>query len=465
MHSFLGDFFNISNIYTLAGLFLLALIFLVIKILQKNKVSSGKIMALALIFGIFIGYLFLYLANFPNQHISSLKNSDDLRPLYEIYIWFKFITTTFISFLKLIIIPIIFFGIIRVIINLDKNVKFRSIFGISFSYLMITTAIASSIGIALAIYMNVGSNTINQISQKTIKEIQPINEVILGFIPSNIITTMANTNVLGVVIFSLLIAFGANAVAKKDENLKNFEIFRNLIEFIHNIIMQITKKIISFLPCAVVVMIANTLLENGFEAVISAFDYIVLCYIAAILVFIMHALLILSNGLNPIKYFKKAAPTLIMAFTSRSSSGTLPITISTLINKLGVSQANASFVASISTTIGMNGCSGFYTGSAAVFLLNALGINITFEYIAMIIILSVIASFGIAGIPGIAMMALSVVITGLGLESNFALLATILAIDPIIDMARTSVNVSGGMSAAIITDRNLNTINKNTYNA
>lgn len=465
MHSFFVNFFNISSIYTLLGLFALAFIFYLLKVLKNAGVSNGKIMALSLIFGILLGYSCLYLANFPHQNILSLKDSINLRPLYEIYVWFKFIIVMFISFLKLLIIPIIFFGIIRVIINLDQNVKFKNIFGISFSYLMITTAIASLIGITLAIVMQVGSGTINQTTTKIIKEVKPLNEVILDFIPSNIISAMANTNVLGVVIFSLFIAFGANILAKKDENMKNFDIFRNLIDFIYKIIMQITKKVISFLPYVVVVMIANTFLENGFDAIISALDYIVLCYIAAILTLSMHTIVLLLNGLNPIKYFQKAMPTLIMAFTSRSSSGTLPMTISTLTNKFGVSSSNASFVASISTTIGMNGCAGFYTGSAAVFLLNTLGVNITFEYIAMIVILSVIASFGIAGIPGIAIMALSVVITGLGLENNFALLATILAIDPIIDMARTATNVSGGMIASIATDKGLKTLSKDVYNS
>ncbi|ASM40192.1 cation:dicarboxylase symporter family transporter [Campylobacter sp. RM12327] len=464
MYSFFVNFFNISSIYTLLGLFALALIFYLLKVLKNVGVSNGKIMALSLIFGILLGYLCLYLANFPHQNILSLKDSTNLRPLYEIYVWFKFIIVMFISFLKLLIIPIIFFGIIRVIINLDQNVKFKNIFGISFSYLMITTAIASLIGITLAIVMQVGSGTINQTTTKIIKEVKPINEVILDFIPNNIISAMANTNVLGVVIFSLFIAFGANMIAK-NEDIKNFEILRNLIDFIYKIIMQITKKVISFLPYVVVVMIANTFLENGFDAIISALDYIVLCYVAAILTLSMHAIVLLINGLNPIKYFQKALPTLIMAFTSRSSSGTLPMTISTLTNKFGVSSSNASFVASISTTIGMNGCAGFYTGSAAVFLLNALGVSITFEYIAMIVILSVIASFGIAGIPGIAIMALSVVITGLGLENNFALLATILAIDPIIDMARTATNVSGGMTASIATDKVLKTLSKDVYNS
>lgn len=464
MGNFFVNFFNISSIYTIIGLFTLMLIFYILKTLRSKGFSSGKIMALSLFFGFLIGYVFLYFAGFPNQNIISLKTSQNLRPLYEIYVWFKFIIVMFISFLKLLIIPIIFFGIIRVIINLDQKTKFKSIFGISFSYLMITTAIASLIGISLAIYMKVGSGITSAIPSKTIKEIQPLNDVIIEFIPSNIISTMANMNVLGIVIFSLLIALGANTVAKKEGNSKNFEIFRNLIDFMHSIIMQITKKIISFLPYVVVVMIANTFLENGFDAIISAIDYIILCYIAALLVFILHATILSLNGLNPIKYFKKATSVLVMAFTSRSSSGTLPLSISTLTNTFGVSSSNASFVASMATTIGMNGCSGFYTGSAAVFLLNALGINITLEYISMIVILSVIASFGIAGIPGIAIMALSVVITGLGLESNFALLATILAIDPIIDMIRTATNVSGGMTASIATDRALKTLDTSIYN-
>ena len=151
-----------------------------------------------------------------------------------------------------------------------------------------------------------------------------------------------------------------------------------------------------------------------------------------------------------------------MAFVSRSSAATLPLTLDCL-EKLGVSRGGAIFVGSISTTMGMNGCAGYYAALVCVFMLNALGIPLGFSEGVIIVLLCVITSFGIAGIPGITIMILSILLSGLGLESHFSLLAIILAIDPILDMARTSSNVSGGMIASIVTEKKLGNLEIQKY--
>ena len=212
-------------------------------------------------------------------------------------------------------------------------------------------------------------------------------------------------------------------------------------------------------------MIANTVIGSGLGSIINASHFILLSYIAGIFVFLLHIIIIFMHGLNPFIYMKKAIPVLLMAFTSRSSSATLPVTISTLVQKLGVNNGIANCVASLGSTVGMCGCSGYFAGLTAVFIYNALGLSINASDIILIVVLCLIASFGIAGIPGISTMVITIILTGLGLESHFALLAVILAIDPIVDMIRTSNNVSGAMVASISTSKELNSVDMEVYNS
>ena len=172
---------------------------------------------------------------------------------------------------------------------------------------------------------------------------------------------------------------------------KSIEIFIDVLNVCYKAIMKILLKLINIMPYMIVLMIANTIMSNGVSFMVSAIKFIGLIYLSSIVMFGVHCILLLINGLNPFKYIKKSITPLLMAFTSRSSSATLPITISTLINKLGVSESSASFVASLGTTIGMNGCAGYFAGLIAIFLYNMLGVNIGSSEIFMVVILSVIA--------------------------------------------------------------------------
>lgn len=146
---------------------------------------------------------------------------------------------------------------------------------------------------------------------------------------------------------------------------------------------------------------------------------------------------------------------MILAFTSRSSVGALPLTIETLTDKLGVNDGTASFVAGFGTTAGMQGCAGVFPALLLIFVANVNGMPIDITFIAMSVIVVALGSLGIAGIPGTATMAASVALSGVGLASSFPVVSPILAIDPIVDMGRTLINVTGSMVNAIIVDRTL----------
>ncbi|HDK5767404.1 TPA: cation:dicarboxylase symporter family transporter, partial [Clostridioides difficile] len=169
------------------------------------------------------------------------------------------------------------------------------------------------------------------------------------------------------------------------------------------------------------------------------------------------------NGLNPITYIKNSTEALLLAFTSRSSLGTLPVTIESLVQNHGVDEGVSSFTASLGANMGMNGCAGIYPALMAVTLANMAGVNMDMSFYVMLLIVITISSFGIAGLPGTATMAVSVVISGVGLGSYFPLVGGILAIDPILDMGRTMINVNGAMVSSITVGKSLGKIDKEVF--
>ena len=179
--------------------------------------------------------------------------------------------------------------------------------------------------------------------------------------------------------------------------------------------------------------------------------------------FIIHLSLIAISGLNPIKYVKNAMEPLILAFTSRSSLGTLPVTIDKLTNNQGIEEGTSSFVASLSANMGMNGCAGIYPALMAVTISNMVGVEQTMSFYAMLVVVITIGSLGIAGLPGTATMAVSVVLSGVGLGAYFPLAGGILAIDPILDMGRTMINVNGGMTTAVLVGKSLGKLDKEIF--
>lgn len=461
MEVFLQNFFLISSWKTLLVLGLLFGIFGILYSL-RDRLSFSQRMFLGLILGIVFGFLMQICAGFPQGMIDHFKESENLRWLYESYVWFQFFATIFVSFLKLLVVPIVLVGILYVILNLKTQVQFSSLFMRSSFWLLFTTAIACIFAVSLGMYFDLGSDIAISEGARSIREVKSLDQIFLGLIPNNIIASMGSNSVVGVVIFTLIFALSAKSVG---EQYPIYRSFVNFVEFLHAVVYKFALGIITFMPYAVVVMMASIFLRFGFDVLKPALLFIALIYACALCMFVTYLVILAFHGLNPWQFCKKAVPALLMAFTSRSSIATLPVTISTLRNKLGVSEASAPFVATLGTSIGANGCAGYFGGLVGVFALHAMGMPVGVIEGIMIVILSVFASIGVAGIPGTATMAASIVLTGLGMGEHFGILAIVLGIDPVMDMARTMSNVSGAMISAIATDKELGSLNIEEYNS
>ena len=295
-----------------------------------------------------------------------------------------------------------------------------------------------------------------------IREITPVVDTLRGLLPSNPVAAMAEGNVVAVVIFAAFIGNSMKILNKKYSDV--IQPVTDLVNASYKIITSLAMTVIKFMPYAVVALLANTIAGRGISAIKEVVGFILALYVSIIIVFIIHLIIIAILGLNPIIYVKNAMEPLILAFTSRSSLGTLPVTIEALTDKMGVDNGIASFVGSLGSNMGMNGCAAIYPALMAVTLANMSGTKMDVSFYGMLIVIIVIGSLGIAGLPGSATMAVSVAISGMGMGAYFPLAGGIIAIDPILDMGRTMLNVNGTMVTAVAVGKSFNKVDKEIYN-
>ena len=454
---FFKEFLKISDIKTIIFLFVLIIILFGLNKLSKKKFSFSAKVMIATVIGLILGLVIQVVAGFPN-------NPMELTFVSETTLWYSLIGGGFISFVRMLVIPLVMVSIIHVIINMKEDAKLGALVQRTLMITLIMVAISVALGIFLGKIFNVGhvEQAVAAEGVNKIREVKNIVDTLKALIPANPIEAMVNLNIVGLVIFSSMVGVAAKRMSKK--YMEIVSPFFALINAMQKIIVSMAMSIIRWMPLAVVPLLANTIAQKGIGAIVEVSKFILVLYLAVAIMFVIQMLAVAMFGLNPITYVKKSISLLILAFTSRSSVGCLPVTISTLTNKLGVSESTASFVGSFGTTAGMQGCAGIFPALTIVFVTNMSGHNIDLTLIVMSIIVVSISSLGIAGIPGTATMAASVSLSGTGLASLFPLVNPILAIDPIIDMPRTMLNVIGSVTNAIMVDKSLGQINLSIYN-
>lgn len=456
--TFFEQFLMISDIKTVIFIALLILILFGISFLGKGKakLKFSTRMILSTIIGLLLGLVIQFVANFPN-------NPSEIKWITEVSKWYGLLGNGFIDLLKMLVVPIVFISITRVIMNMSKDDNIGKLTALSIGSLLSITAISSVIGIIVANVMKLGVGANVVAGSATIKEIEPIADTLRGLLPSNIVESMANGNVIAIVIFATFIGLSIRRLkVKKFDKVK---IFIDFIEASYTIITSVAITVIKFMPYAVVALLSNVIASRGISSLKEVFGFIIGIYIAVAIAFVIQMIIVSLFKLNPFKYVKNVTEALVLAFTSRSSLGTLPVTIKVLTENAGIKEGTSTFVGSLGSNMGMNGCAGIYPAMMAVTLANMVGRELDVSFYATLIIVIVISSLGIAGLPGTAIMAVSVVISGVGLGEFFPLAAGIIAIDPILDMARTMINVNGTMASAVITSSITGDLDKDIFNS
>lgn len=394
--------------------------------LKQKKVKFGIRVFTGLILGIAIGTIFK-------------EKAQIIEPIGKIYI----------GLIKMIVIPLVVTAIISSITSLKSPDQLKNIAAKSLAWLLSTTAIATVIGIIVALAFNLGSGM--KFTPDTgfkAREIPAFSQVLLDMIPSNPVASMAEGRIIPIVVFSIFIA-----IAIIMERKKHPDEVKPVVDFIaslEKVMFRITKMVISLTPYGVFGLMAAISAKYGFKTLIPLAKVIAAVYIAcAIQLIVVHGGLVsFVARVNPLRFYKKIYPAQMVAFTTQSSYGTLPVTIRSLVDRVKISEKIASFVASLGSTVGMNACGGLYPAIVAVFVAKVFNVELTFSHYLLLIAMTTISSIGVAGVPGTASIVATVVLTSLGLPIEG--LAMVLGIDVILDMARTMTNVTGASVAALL---------------
>lgn len=361
----------------------------------------------------------------------------------------------------MVVIPLVLTSVIKSFTSLESTNKLKTIGIKTLFWLLITTTIGTAVGFVFAYIPKLGSSFSGENLNYT-REIVPIEQVILNFFPNNIASALSTNVVLPVIVFGLFISVAIIVENKRHpERTKPFVDFNNSL---NAIIMRVTKFIIRLTPYAVFTFIAYAVGRSNVETLKQLGLYILLIYGAMLFHFIFVQMLLLKiKGISPIQFIKKFSPAMILAFTSQSSYGTLPITMKSLNERVGVSDRVTNFVGPLSANVGMNACGGIFPAMVAVITANAFDIELTIVHFILLLVVTTISAIGIAGVPGIATIAAAVVLSSLGLPIEG--IALIVAVDPLIDMGRTMINVIGAGVAAAIVAKSENELDFEIFNS
>ncbi|MBT2668242.1 MULTISPECIES: L-cystine transporter [Bacillaceae] len=447
--------------YVFLNLAIMLVLLGVLFYMNKKHVSFTKRVFTGLGLGIVFGLLLQYF--YEPQSEAIVKSVD----------WFNIVGSGYVKFLQMIVMPLVFISILSAFTRLKLTSNIGKISVLIIGILLGTTAIAAAVGITSATVFNLEAVQIeqgeaelsrgDQISETygTIQD-KTMPQQILELIPSNPfldLTGARPTSTISVVIFAAFLGIAYLGVKRKQP--EHAEFFAKIVDTLHSIIMRVVTLILRLTPYGILAIMTKTVATSDLDAILKLGKFVGASYVALIVMFLIHLLLLMLAGLNPIVYLRKAFPVLSFAFTSRTSAGALPLNIQTQ-KQLGVSEGIANFAGSFGLSIGQNGCAGIYPAMLAVMIAPTVGINpLEPSFIAMLIAIVAISSFGVAGVGGGATFAAILVLSAMNLP--IALAGLLISVEPLIDMGRTAVNVSGSMTSGILTSKITGDLDKEQF--
>lgn len=377
------------------------------------------------------------------------------------YAMYDFIGTMFLNALRMIIVPLITASIICGVANMGGRSDLGRLGGMTLGYYALTSTLAILVGL---FYVNLispgiidgiaaGESLNLSLDQGTLASAvasvegrgsADIAAIFLRMIPTNIVAAAAEGQMLGLIFFSLVFGYFMTQIPNRQG-----EVLLNFWQGISETMMRITMWIMRFAPYGVFGLVAGTVAETGF----SAFQPMLIFFITVLLALATHVFVVLPlllkyiGGVSPLAHFKVMAPAILMAFSSASSSATLPLTMELVEKKAGVSEKTTSFVLPLGATVNMDGTA-LYECVAAIFLAQAYGLDLSFATQFTVVLIALLTSIGVAGIPAASLVAITVILTAIGLPIEA--IGLLLVTDRILDMFRTAVNIFSDSCGAVI---------------
>jgi hypothetical protein len=380
----------------------------------------------------------------------------------ENYTYVAFFGNVYTRILSALVIPLLLFSIISSITSMGSSIRLKKVGLKSILFLLLNTFTAATLTLIAAVGLGIGNGfQYEAVTNYEASEVPSLVDTLLGLFPNNIISHWSNGEVVPIVTFALIVAIAYNTLAAHNEEVAPFKAF---VDAGNKVIGQAVSWLMDFTPFAVLSLIARAVGRSSVADLLPLLGVLALAYVLCIVqAFGVEGILLKFIGkLNPIKFFKGIAPAQIVAFTSQSSVGTVPVTIRQL-KKLGVDEDVASFTSGLGANLGMPGCAGMWPVLLAVFTVNAMDLNYgVFQYV-FLIVLALVVSLGTVGVPGTATITATALMSAAGLPVEMIVIFA--PISSIVDMARTATNVTGAATAAVLVAESEELLDKDAYNA
>ncbi len=374
---------------------------------------------------------------------------------------FDLIGTFFLNALKMLIVPLIVSSIIVGVMGLPGERELGRLGGKTLAYYVVTSLCAILIGLFFVNLLSPGEIDgqpagdrlgLDASTGQVLERIEgsgtgDVIGIVLRLVPPNIVNAAAAGQMLGLIAFSILFGFlAARLQGQPGEVLKDFW------EGVYQVMLQMTHLVMRIAPLGVFGLVAEVVAQTGFDAIRPLFVFFmtVVLALAAHLLLTMPVMLALVARVNPFKHYAAMSPALLTAFSTSSSSATLPVTLDCVENRAGVSNKTSSFVLPLGATVNMDGTA-LYECVAAMFIAQAYGLDLTLGTQFVIVLTALLTSIGVAGIPSASLVAIGVILTAIGLPLEGV--GLILAVDRVLDMCRTAVNVFSDSTGAVVIAR------------
>ncbi len=382
----------------------------------------------------------------------------------------------YVKLLQMIIMPLIMVSIISAILKLKDASSLGKISVLTIGTLLITTTIAAALGILMAKLFGLTAVGLTSSAAEVARGVQlqgsletakalSLPKLLVSFVPTNPFLDMTGarkTSTIAVVVFSIFIGISATGIAAKKPEI--FASFENFMKVAHAIVMRMVTLVLRLTPYGVFALMFAVVASSSYTDILKLINFVVASYSALILMFLVHLAIIAGVGLNPLRFVKKVFPVLAFAFTSRTSAGSIPMSVQTQTQRLGTPEGIANFAASFGSTIGQNGCAGIYPAMLAVMIAPTVGVDpFTVSFLLPLLAIITIGSVGVAGVGGGATFAALIVLSAMDLP--VALAGLLISVEPLIDMGRTALNVSGSITAGTVTSRVMGETDLAVYNS
>ena len=389
--------------------------------------------------------------------------------------WFGPLGDLYVVLIKMIAVPLVFFAVINAVASLHGQKSMAALGGRTFLWFAITAVFAVGVGLAVGTVLQPGMVQMPLMVDPDYvpKDVPSVVQVLLNVVPANpfqaltgigavknaageTVLAAGKGSILPVIFFAGLIGF---AIVKLGEKVA---LARQLAREASEISIQLTRFVLEMTPIGTFGLIASLVGAYGFEKLLPFGSFVLALYVAcAIHILVVYSGLLMAHGLNPLKFFRGAAPGMQVAFVSSSSFASLPSSLRSVVHNLGVNKDYAAFAVPLGATIKMDGCGAIYPALCAVFIAQYSGIPLTSEQYLIVLIASVLGSFGTAGVPGTAVVMTTVVLSAAGLPLD--VIGYLYAIDRVLDMMRTMTNVTGQMLVPVLVAKETGLLDREIY--